>query len=139
MMMETHRTLNDVEFQEQFEDTSLNPELFTHEAHLRLAWIHIKKYGEKKAIKNLTAQIFAFADNHGAPNKFNMTVTVAAIKAVHHFYKKSASNTFQEFIVEFPRLKTHFKALMASHYSFDIYQSPASKSQFLAPDLLPFQ
>lgn len=136
--MEHHLLLGDNELEHLFENAQLDPRLFSHEAHLRLAWIHLNKYGEINAIKNLTDQIPVFAKKHGAPGKYNTTLTVAAIKAVYHFYKKSASSNFQDFIVEFPRLKTHFTALMAAHYSFDIYHSQEAKSEFLAPDLLPF-
>lgn len=136
--METHFSLSDDELELQFAKLYLDPKLFSHEAHLRLAWIHLKKYGEAKAIKNLTTQIPIFANKHGAPDKFNMTLTVAAIKAVRHFCGKSKSNNFQNFLIEFPRLKTDFKELMAAHYDFDIYQSKRAKETYLEPDLLQF-
>jgi hypothetical protein len=44
-MKELHFSLTDIEFENQFENGTLKPELFSHEAHVRLAWIHIKKYG----------------------------------------------------------------------------------------------
>ncbi len=136
--MQTHFSLNDHELELQFKNRELSTKLFCHEAHLRLAWIHLKRYGEEKAIKNLTQQITAFANKNGAPNKFNMTLTTAAIKAVHHFLQKSSSSNFRDFMKEFPRLKTRFKELMAAHYGFDIYNSQVAKTKFLAPDLLPF-
>ena len=37
--MEQHYTLTDNEFEKQFQTSSLDPAIFTHEAHLRLAWI----------------------------------------------------------------------------------------------------
>ena len=136
--MEAHLRLGDTEFMHQFERTSLDPKVFSHEAHLRLAWIHIKHHGQEEAIAKLITQIKTFASKHGAPDKFNMTVTVAAVKAVHHFVKKSKSASFVDFILEFPRLKHHFKDLMAAHYSFEIFTSPRAKVKYLAPDLLPF-
>ncbi len=45
--MEEHFYLTDIQFERQFANCSLNPELFSHEAHLRLAWLHISKYGLK--------------------------------------------------------------------------------------------
>lgn len=136
--MQNHFDLSDNDFQVQFRNTELNPELFSHEAHLRLAWIHIKNYGEERAIENLTDKIQRFAQKHGAPDKFNMTLTVAAIKAVWHFFQKSKSKNFKDFMEEFPRLKSHFKGFMAAHYGFDIHANPKAKVKFLAPDLLPF-
>ena len=39
--MQDHRQLTDQEFSAQFEQTTLDAALFNHEAHLRLAWIHL--------------------------------------------------------------------------------------------------
>jgi hypothetical protein len=52
--MNSHFELSDELFEEQFQNCQLNPALFNHEAHLRLAWIHITKYGIDKAIENIS-------------------------------------------------------------------------------------
>lgn len=136
--MESHTQLSDIDFEVQFANCQLAPSLFNHEAHLRLAWIHIKKYGVEKALNNIQQQLLQFVSHLGAKDKYNTTLTVAAIKAVDHFITKSKSDRFNEFILEFPQLKTKFKELMASHYSIDIFNSPKAKNSYLAPDLLPF-
>lgn len=136
--METHYNLSDFEFEQQFINLELAPSAFSHEAHLRLAWINIHKYGIYKAETNIQNQLMNFVEFVGAKNKYNKTLTVAAIKAVYHFMLKSKSDNFKDFIAEFPRLKTHFKELMSSHYGFDIYNSEKAKVEFLQPDLLPF-
>ena len=136
--MEKHYKLNDADFENSFKNCELNPILFTHEAHLRLAWIHVTKYGEEKAIQNICEQLRRFVEFAGATDKYNQTLTVAAIKAVSHFTRKSSAHTFQEFINEFPRLKYNFKELMAVHYGVDIYNSPQAKAAFMEPDLVPF-
>lgn len=136
--MENHFKLTDNEFEEKFINCSLNPSDFTHEAHLRLAWLNIDKYGIEKAEKNIQKQILNFVEFVGAKNKFNMTLTIGATKAVYHFMLKSSSNNFKDFIAEFPRLKNNFKELMAFHYGFDIYKSDRAKKEFLIPDLAPF-
>ena len=136
--MENHFEISDRQFESQFETGEFLPSLFSHEAHLRLAWIHIKKYGCENAVANITKQLFYFVKKIGAVDKYNKTLTIAAVKAVNHFINKSNSNSFSDFINEFPRLKTNFKELMAFHYKIDIYNSELAKQQFLEPDLLPF-
>lgn len=133
-----HFQLTDIEFERRFESTDLPPNLFTHEAHIRLAWIHILKYGEEKAVSKICEQILNFDNVHGKGDKFHMTVTVAAVKMVNHFIKKSQSNDFKVFIKEFPRLKAAFKELLEFHYGFDIFSSEKAKVDFVTPDLLPF-
>jgi hypothetical protein len=134
-----HSELIDTEFVKAFENCSLDPELFNHEAHLRIAWIHINKYGDEEAIQMVSKQLIAYVTHIGASDKFNKTLTVAAVKTVSHFKKKSESDTFSGFIGEFPRLKDNFRELMAFHYKMDIYNSPSAKQTFLEPDLMPFE
>ncbi len=51
--MEKHLELTDTEFEKQFYTWQLNPADFSHEAHLRLAWVHVKKYGINEAERNI--------------------------------------------------------------------------------------
>ena len=136
--MEAHNLLSDTAFEKQFREGTLDPALFTHEAHLRLAWLYINQYGVENTLLKICAEIKQFAVRHGAVDKFNQTLTEAAVKAVYHFMLKSKAKGFREFVTEFPRLKYQFKDLMAAHYSFDIYTNPIAKRQFLSPDLEPF-
>ena len=136
--MEHHSTLSDKEFENQFSNGTLDPGVFTHEAHLRLAWIHITTYGVTKSIDTISAQLQKFVALAGEKEKFNMTVTVAAIRAVYHFMRSSTTTNFQDFIDENPRLKNNFKELLHSHYSTDIFKSEQAKKEFLEPELLPF-
>ncbi len=136
--MEQHRLLSDEEFEQQFAQGTLVPSLFSHEAHLRLAYIHLEKYGEEKAIHHILQQLQQFVIMAGARDKFHKTLTIAAIKAVHHFKRRSNSSHFRDFIEEFPRLKSDFKALINSHYQIDVFRSESAKKVYLEPDVLPF-
>ena len=137
--MEKHFELTDTQFEKKFASCNLNPSYFSHEAHLRLAWIHLKKYGIEKAEKNIQQQLQKYVEHLGENDKYNVTLTIAAIKAVHHFMLKSNTAHFKDFIAEFPRLKYNFKELMSCHYGFDIYHSSKAKKVFMTPDLLPFE
>ena len=130
--------MTDQEFEAQFAQATLPSSLFDHKAHLRLAWIHCHKYGVESAVVSVSQQIRRYTQSLGAKDKFNATLTEAAIRAVDHFMRKSTAISFSGFLEEFPRLRSHFKDLIAAHYSFDIYIDPQAKRQFLAPDLLPF-
>ncbi|WP_339606028.1 hypothetical protein [uncultured Roseivirga sp.] len=136
--MEPHFQLSDTEFNRQFTDCSLNPELFSHEAHIRLAWINIKKLGLEKAIDNTQTQLENFVAHIGAKDKYHKTLTIVAIKIVNHFIQKSKSDDFSNFINEFSQLKYEFKELVNAHYSFNIFNSDEARTEFLKPDLLEF-
>ena len=136
--MKSHYDLTNAEFELQFDSCKLDSNLFSHEAHLRLAWIHITKYGIEKALINIQSQLTRYVTHVGESTKYNKTVTVAAIKAVHHFILKSKSDNFMDFIAEFPRLQNNFKGLMDRHYGVDIFKSAKARKEFISPDLLPF-
>lgn len=136
--MERHFELNDTEFENQISTCSLNPDIFTHEAHLRLAWMHIRDYGIDEAIEKVTTQLQNFVAGIGAKDKYNHTLTIAATRAVYHFMLKSKADNFQEFILENSRLKSHFKELLGCHYKTDIFKSDKAKVEYLEPELLPF-
>lgn len=136
--MNHHLDLTNQEFAAQFKAGVFPPELFTHEAHLRIAWICINQYGVEKAVKIVCDQIKSFVIIANAEDKYNHTLTVAAIKIVHHFMQKSNSQTFPGFVDEFPRLKTHFKNLIEAHYSEGTCFSDRAKKEFVEPDLLAF-
>ena len=137
--MKDHYQLTNEEFESQFSNCTLDSSIFNHEAHIRLAWIHIDKYGIEKALINVDSQLYSYVCSLGAEDKYNKTVTIAAVKAVYHFMQKSNSNNFKGFILEHPRLKTNFKELLDKHYSIDIFNSDIAKSSFLEPNLLPFK
>ncbi len=137
MINKNHLQISDSEFEKQFETLQLNPSLFSHEAHLRLAYIHINKYGREQAETNMVTQISNFGRHHQSDG-FNKTVTIAAVKAVDHFMKKSKSDNFNDFIKEFPRLITSFKDLLNQHYGFNVFADARAKKEYIEPDLIPF-
>lgn len=130
--------MDDAEFIQAFETGRLNPQLFDHEAHIKLAWMYLNLYGEELAIAKTCEGIRNFDRLHGDGTKYHTTLTIAAVKAVYHFQRKSKSNSFEEFINEFPRLKTSFKSLLNLHYGSDILNNKKAKTEFVEPDLLSF-
>lgn len=136
--MEKHLELSEEEFLRQFTDCTLDPSIFSHEAHLRLAWINIRKYGIVQATANIQSQLLKFVEALGEKDKYNKTVTLAALFIVNHFIQRSNSDNFSDFISGFPKLKTDFKGLIASHYSIDVFTSSKAKTEYLEPDILPF-
>jgi hypothetical protein len=136
--MKDHFEFSDSAFENAVRECTLHPSLFSHEAHLRLAWLHIDKYGPGQATGNISRQLRRFVQKQGGVDKYNVTVTIAAIRIVYHFKLRSCSDNFQDFIQEFPRLKTGFKYLLGCHYITDIFSSAQAKKKFLEPELLPF-
>ncbi len=134
----SHRSLEDQEFEHAFKTGKLEPSLFNHEAHLRLAWIYLRKYGMDNAIVMICKQIESFDNLHGDGEKFHVTLTVAALKVVHHFMLKSNAADFSSFMSEFPVLNSDFASLLYQHYGQGRLFSKEAKVEYVAPDVLPF-
>ena len=137
-MFNSRITSSDYSFLDRFVKCEIDPSDFSHVAHLRLAWINICLYGIKKAEVLIQQQIQNYVTFLGAEDKYNTTLTIAATKAVYHFMLKSKSHNFIDFIEEFPRLEKDFKSLLDTHYSFNIIHSDIAKTEFIEPDLMPF-
>ena len=135
--MKSHFDLTDEEFEKAFEKCNLAPGLFNHEAHLRLTWIHLNKYGLEKALVNIETQLKNYVAHAGATDKYHQTLTLAAVKVVYHFMRKGAKADFPSFIAEHPKLKYEFKKLINYHYSYDVFQSEQAKKTYQKPDLHP--
>lgn len=135
--MEQHFKLSDTELEQQLASCALDPALFSHEAHLRLAWLQIRQYGMTKAKERIQQQLRTYVEHLGAADKYHTTLTIVAIAAVHHFMAQSSADNFRDFLLEFPQLKTNFKGLVNSHYSYDIFQSDEARQVFVAPDVKP--
>ncbi|WP_336517671.1 hypothetical protein [Pollutibacter soli] len=133
-----HSQLNDKSFLWLFEICRLDPTLFTHEAHIRLAWLKIREAGVENASEDICRMLINYTNALGVRSKFNKTLTVAAVRAVWHFMQKENIDDFDLFVERFPRLKNDFRKLIDSHYGYDIFNNPMAKIEYMQPDLLPF-
>lgn len=136
--MEKHRRLSDNDFLRKFKETSLDPSVFTHEAHLRLAYLHLSSSDLYVAISSVCEQIKKFDAVHGDGTKYHHTLTVAAVYAVNHFIHITHAKDFEGLIVHSPQLKSRFKDLILTHYSPSIFNNIHAREHFVPPDLAPF-
>lgn len=137
--MEKHYRFSDEVYEQKFKDIKFPPLYFSHEAHLRLAYIHLSKYGLEKSIENMCSQIYDFAIKYGATMKFNATVTYASLQIMNSYMEQGSSDNFSDLMLEFPHLLKDFKAEIQKYYSWDVFRSPEAKAKIYEPDLLNFQ
>ena len=137
-MASNHSELSNSEFLYSLQNCCLDPDLFNHEAHLRLAYLQLSKNPLNKAAKFTSKIIQKYVIHLGAQDKYHHTLTIAAVHIVAHFKDKSTTQGFENLIKEFPRLTSNFKSLINTHYSPVVLQSSRSKLVFVEPDLLTF-
>ena len=136
--MEKHNSYSDERLLLAMEKAALDPEVFTHEAHLRWGWLLMRKNGVEAAVRIACKHLKDYTIQLGAADKYNETVTVAAVRAINHFQMRCRAESFQEFLEQSPGLKHSFKELLGSHYSEDIFKSEDARINYLEPDLHPF-
>lgn len=113
--MENLNQYTDDEFEHLFETCTLDPALFNHTGHLRLGWIHIKKYGLEKAIKNLCTQIDKFDKTYGDGTKYNEKITIVAAKIMAKHMEITNTDSFEKFIKRNPDLLNNFLHILKSY------------------------
>ena len=123
-LKEKHRLLGDEDFTRAFEECTLEPNAFTHEAHIRLAWILIKEHGLDKASDMLCEQIMRFDRQHGKGTKFSEEVTLGSARLIDNLQKQSHDRTFMDFIARHPRLLFDFGELLAA-YTGNLHEGKA--------------
>jgi hypothetical protein len=112
-MNDSHRNLTDEQFEQAFADSSLPPEFFDHGAHLRLGFIHLKKYDKEQAINNVCEQILRFDETHGKGDKYDYQLTIAAMLVIDDAIVSAGSRDFDELLGKRPDLLTDFGRLIS--------------------------
>jgi N-formylglutamate deformylase len=87
-------------FLKAVEATSMPAEAFDHRAHLRLAWICLRR-GEGGRVAGL---IQAFAVSKGAARKFDAALTEAWMERMRRALAKAPDADFEAFLAQTPEL-----------------------------------
>lgn len=128
----------DEAFLDAFRSGILPLEAFTHEAHLRLGWLHLRRENRDEAICNVLDEIGRYVVIHGKEDKFHHTLTVAAMLILHERISSSEVRTFQELLAKHPDLLTDLRGLVEKHYSISLLSSSEAAKRWVEPDLVPF-
>lgn len=128
--------LTDEAFLMAFEDTSLPAELFTHENHVRLAWLYLAKLSFKEANSKICQSIKTYAASKGAAEKYHETLTQAFIYIISERIKPAQS--WDEFKQQHSDLFQQPKELIQQYYSPAIINALPAKQKFVSPDRKSF-
>jgi hypothetical protein len=120
-------------FLEAFETGALSKEDFTHAAHVRLAWICLRRDGFLCGSTRVIAGIQAFARLHGADGLYHETVTRAWLTLIAAADTAQAP-TFEAFLAAHPELRGR---VLDRHYDPHTLASAAARARFMAPDREP--
>ncbi|HEX8980055.1 MAG TPA: hypothetical protein VF811_10145 [Parasulfuritortus sp.] len=126
--------LDDDTFMIRFERLDLGPEYFDHRGHLRMGWLHLRRYGLDEGNARVCDGIRSLAMKFGAPGKFNHTLTEALMRIMAVRMDDAADPDFDAFLVRNPDLVDDSRGVLARHYSDALLNSAEAHAGWVGPD-----
>ncbi len=128
--------MTDDEFLKAFEASIIGPHDFPHRAHLRMAWLYLRRDGWRRGLHHIRRGIQHLAAAHGATRKYHETITVFWARIVWHaMLHHGVENDFEAIVRDHPYLLD--ARSVSRHYSDALLFSEAARSGWVEPDLLP--
>ena len=124
--------MTDDEFLEAFALGRLARWEWTHEAHVRMAYLLFARFGAEEAPEKIKAGIQNYNALRGNPMGYHETTTVAFCKLVASRLPCADWPTFRE-----ANRDLLARDVLEKHYSSDLLFSPKAKAEFVAPDREP--
>lgn len=124
-------SVSDQRFIENIESLKLKPCYFTHEGHIRLAWLYLKEYELSVAVSKTCQTIKTFAESLGAHTKFHMTITSALVHIIHA--KMLDEDSWQSFIDNNSKLIDNSFEELHNYYDLNTLKSEYARLNFVLP------
>jgi hypothetical protein len=109
---------------------------FRHSDHIRLAWIYVRKYGERQAEERIAETIRRFAISQGHERKYHETLTRAWLRLVAAALRLTPrAAAFDEFVDKHGWLLD--RSALSAFYSGMRLSSEAARRGWADPDRTP--
>lgn len=127
-----------------FQDQSLPPSRWTHEAHLRVGLWHVYHYSLEEATCLLRAGIIIYNHVQGTPNTpssgYHETITLFWTRILYHFaHSFSADTSLADIEFQFLKSDLFSKNLPFLYFSRERLFSVEARSRWIEPDLQPLE
>ncbi len=127
--------MTDDDFVSAFLACRLSPDDFGHGAHLRIAWLLVRRHPLPHAIETICDGLERIAQHFGVPAKYNRTVSEALVRLVAHAIAGGpADATFEEFVRANVPLVNDVRGVLAQYYSAGLLHSADARQRFVMPD-----
>lgn len=123
-------------FGELMSEVMASADHFGHRQHVHVTWLAVLRYGTTAATDLVSDGIQGVARYHGAPQKYNATVSRAWVELVGHHAEHSHAADFDTFADQNTALLE--KKLLARFYRSSTLASDAARTGWVEPDLQPF-
>lgn len=120
-----------------FESCTLPKAEWTHEAHIRTAWIYLTTRSFDAAVAALRNGIPKYNRSLGNTTGYHDTVTVAFTRIISARILASPDDDFAEFRARHADLFAKSPSPLALYYSKERLVSPEAVASFVEPDISP--
>lgn len=120
---------------EQFENGKLDAKIFTHEIHVKTAWIYLSKFDLPLAMLNFSTALKNFAKVNKADKLYHETITFAYLMLINERMKSSEHlQTWEEFAQANADLLDWKNNVLKKYYRQITIKSFFAKKHFVFPD-----
>lgn len=135
--------MDDQTFIKQFEDCTLPFDLWTHRAHVKVAYLYLRQCSLDDAISKIRKSIKSYNAANDVPEGpdvgYNETTTQAFMRIIYTVMSEYESvfptESADDFCDKHPQLLS--KYILRLYYSPDQRMSPDAKAKLVEPDLAP--
>lgn len=132
--------MNDAEFLAAFEDGTLPRPLWTHEAHVRMAFLYLRGLPDADLLLPMVrGRIQSYNAAHGNAKGYHETITVGFLALVADRLRSdnALTETWEAFKKRHSDLIDNGLGVLLHHYKRDTILSSEARATFVTPDILP--
>ncbi len=120
-----------------FENATIDPGEFNHEAHIQVGWRYLQDYDQLDAISRFTDAIRRLTRKLGVPSKYHETITWFYLLKIAERSRDNAASGWPAFKAANPDLFEWNPSLIQKYYSDALLSSEIARRRFVLPDLNP--
>lgn len=122
---------------ETFEDGSIDPDLFDHEAHIYIGWAYLQECELPDAIARFCAALRRLTIKLGIESKYHETISWFFLILIAERLLKDDSEDWLSFKRRNVDLFASGPSIIRRYYSSERLGSTQARHQFVLPDRLP--
>jgi hypothetical protein len=129
--------MTDDEFLAAFEECRIPKELWTHEAHVRMAWLYLRRQPLVEVVPFVRRAIQRYNASLGNVEGYHETITMAYLILIKAGMDREPVETFAAFSGAHAALLDRKMSALFEHYSREVLFSREATRSFVAPDRAP--
>lgn len=120
-----------------FEACELTPDIWTHEAHIHVAWGYLNRFSFPQALQYICSGIKKLNTHNGKPNAYHETITIAMLILIADRIAKKPGGNWEEFKAYNADLLDWRNSILLKYYTYGELYSDTARKYFIWPDKRP--